>query len=276
KSGASIVEHTGRQDLEFSRIGLVGAAVSDHPAIERLCMEFVKQGKEVGISSLRPDNMTQNLVSTLVQGGLKSVTMAPESGSERMREVIGKPIQRDEILQSAELCDQVGLRSLKLYFMVGLPFETDSDAEAIVELSREIARQFRRRISLSLSTFVPKANTPFQWEPLVASDVVKRRVEAIKRGLSSRRNIKVASRNPREVEMQAIFSRGDARVGAALHNWYVCGNWKRAFKNAGVDRKALLYDKFSTRERLPWDFIDVSFPKSLLRGELSKAKRAAS
>jgi len=275
KSGASIIEHTQKQDLEFSRIGLVGAAVSDHPAIERLCMEFVKQGKEVAISSLRPDNVTENLLSTLVQGGLKSMTMAPETGSERLREVIGKPIQTDRILQSVEMCDRVGLRSLRLYFMVGLPFETDSDMQATAELAREIAGRFRRKISLRLSTFVPKANTPFQWEPLVASDVVKKRVEAIKKLLSSRSNIEVASRNPREVEMQAIFSRGDADVGAALHNWYTSGNWKRAFKDAGVDREALLYERFLTKERLPWDFIDMSFPKSLLRSELSRAKRAA-
>ena len=276
RSAASIIEHTRNEELEFPRIGLVGAAVSDHPGIERLCMEFAKLGKEVGISSLRPDNLTPHLLSTLVQTGMRTVTVAPEAGSERMRRVIGKPMAQDQILQIAQMGHEVGLRNLRLYFMIGLPFETDSDAEAIAQLAIGISKTFRERISVRLGVFVPKANTPFQWQPLATPEVIKRRVEVIKKSLSSTKNIRVSARSVREVEAQAIFSRGGADVGTALYNWYSGRNWKRAFTSAGVDRHRLLYDRLSTEARLPWDFIDMSFPKSLLKRELVKAERAAS
>ena len=276
RSTASIIEHARKEELEFPRIGLVGAAVSDHPGIERLCMEFAKQGKEVGISSLRPDNLTLRLLSTLVETGLRTVTVAPEAGSEKMRKVIGKPMAQDQILQTAQMCHEVGLRNLRLYFMIGLPFETDSDAEAIVELATGISKRFKRRISVRLGAFVPKANTPFQWQPLASSEALKKRAGVIKKGLSSKKNIRVLTRSVREVEAQAIFSRGGADVGTALYDWYSGGNWKRAFANAGVNRERLLYDRLSTEARLPWDFIDMSFSKSLLKRELVKAERAAS
>ncbi len=276
RSAASIIEHAGNDDLEFPRIGFVGAAVSDHPGIERLCMEFAKRGKEVGISSLRPDNLTPRLLSTLVETGMRTVTLAPEAGSEKMREMIGKPMTQDRILQSVQMCQEVGIRDLRLYFMIGLPFETDSDADAIVELATGISKTFRRRISVRLGVFVPKANTPFQWQPLAFSEVVERRVGVIKKGLSSRKNVRVFSRSTREVEVQAIFSRGGVDVGTALYNWYSGRNWKRAFRNAGVNRQRLLHDRLSTEAHLPWDFIDMSFPKSLLKRELMKAERAAS
>jgi radical SAM superfamily enzyme YgiQ (UPF0313 family) len=276
KSAASVVEQTGACALSFSRIGLVGAGISDHPDIERLCMEFARQGREVNISSLRADNITRNLLQTLVSSGLKTVTVAPEAGSTRMRNAIGKPLSRERILESVRMCGDLGVKALRLYFMVGLPFEEESDAEAIVLLAREISREFSQKISLRLSPFVPKAHTPFQWEPLASRSALERAIGIVEKGLHSGKNVKVASRSVRETAMEAVFSRGGLEVGAALHNWYKCGNWKRAFRSAGVDTELLVYSPLTKRSPLPWDFVDFALPRTLLRSELRKAERAAS
>ncbi len=276
KGAASIVEQTGACGLSFSRIGLVGAGISDHPDVERLCMEFARQGKEVNISSLRADNITRNLLDTLVSSGLRTVTMAPEAGSMRMRNAVGKPLSKERILDSARLCSSLGVKNLRLYFMVGLPFERESDAEEIAELAQEISREFRHNISLRLSPFVPKAHTPFQWQPLASRPALERAVSIIEKGLRSRKNVKVVSRSLREAAVEAVFSRGGFEVGRALHNWYRCGSWARAFKSAGVNTELLVYSPLSKKFPLPWDFVDFSLPKNLLKSELRKAERAAS
>jgi radical SAM superfamily enzyme YgiQ (UPF0313 family) len=276
KSAASIVEQSAKQGLEFSRIGLVGAGLSDHPDIERLCMAFAKQGKEVGVSSLRPENLTLNLISTLAEAGLRTLTIAPEAGSRRMRNVIGKPIPSESIVESARLCSQAGLRGLRLYFMLGLPYETDQDVDAIPDLVGLVSSHFERRISVRLSPFVPKANTPFQWERLLDPDALRKRAATVQKKLSPIRNIKVVSGSPREARMEAVFSRGDSNVGLALLHWYRCRSWKRAFKNAGVRVEDLVFSELSRKEPTPWDFIDAPFSKSQLRAELRKARRAAS
>jgi radical SAM superfamily enzyme YgiQ (UPF0313 family) len=275
KSAASIMDTASEPGFGFSRIGLVGAGLSDHPDIERMCMAFAKQGKEVGVSSLRPDNMTPNLISTLSGTGLRSVTMAPEAGSQRMRNVVGKPITEARILESAGLCQRSGLQGLRLYFMIGLPFETVSDVEAIAQLVSGVSGEFKKRISVRLSPFVPKAQTPFQWEPIADPAALRDKVGDVKKRLRSKRNVTVESRSPRESGMEMVFSRGDERVGSALLHWYKYRNWKRAFKSAGVDVDDLIRRKLSRKDRLPWDFIDASVPKSLLWAELSRAKRAA-
>jgi radical SAM superfamily enzyme YgiQ (UPF0313 family) len=275
RSAASIIQHVRDQDLEFGRIGLVGAAVSDHPEIERLCMEFAKSGREVGISSLRLDMVTPLLLSTLVKAGMKTATIAPEAGSERLREVIGKPMREELIIESARLCQEAGLNNIRLYFMVGLPFEEISDAHAIADLVGAISHVFRRRISVRLSPFVPKPNTPFQWEKVTPPETILKRIGSIKKGLKSRKNVEVVARDLKEVELQALFSRGGSEVGLSLRNWHLTGNWKKSLEAAGVRIQVSVYDGLPLEGPLPWDFIDMSFSKSLLEKELMKARKAA-
>jgi len=275
RSAASIMDMVRELEPRFSRVGLVGAGLSDHPDLERMCMAFAKLGKQVGVSSLRPDSLTPNLISTLTEAGLKTLTMAPEAGSARMRNVVGKPMSEDSILESARLCGRSGLSGLRLYFMIGLPFETESDVDAISQLVGRLSAEFKRKVTVRLSPFVPKADTPFQWEPFADPKALKKRSEAVRKELARRRNVKVESQSPREAEAEAVFSRGDENVGSALEYWYKNRNWKRAFRSAGVVVEDLLYRELSRKDHLPWDFIDTSFPKSLLKAELNRAKKAA-
>jgi radical SAM superfamily enzyme YgiQ (UPF0313 family) len=275
KSAASILDMVGESAKAFTRIGLVGAGLSDHPDLERMCMALAKQGKEIGVSSLRPDNLTPNLISTLTEAGLATLTMAPEAGSLRLRTVVGKPIGEERIVEASRLCNRSGLRTLRLYFIIGLPFETASDVEAIAHLVESVSKEFKKKIAVRLSPFVPKADTPFQWESFTPPQALKEKALTVTKALSSRKNVSVKGRSPREAEMEAIFSRGDANVGAALLYWYKNRSWKKAFRSAGVLPEDVLFREFSRKDRLPWDFIDTSFPKSLLRAELNRAKKAA-
>jgi hypothetical protein len=138
-----------------------------------------------------------------------------------------------------------------------------------------ISGEFKKKISVTLSPFVPKADTPFQWESFAPPETLKEKAKTVTKALASRRNISVKSQSPREAGMEAIFSRGDANVGDALLHWYGSRSWKRAFRSAGVLPEEVVFRKLTRKDRLPWDFIDTSFPKSLLSAELNRARKAA-
>lgn len=262
-------------------IGLVGAAVSDLPDINKLCGQALEKDTRISFSSLRADALSPELISILRQNKVKTATIAPDAGSERMRKVINKGITEEDVLNAAENLVAGGIPNLKLYFMIGLPTETMDDVEAIVLLCKQIKHRFlkssriRKRIgeiTVSLSSFIPKPFTPFQWVPMDEVRSLKKKIKKIKDGLKRVANVRVHSDIPRWAYIQALLSSGDRKVAQILllanQNR---GNWPKTFKASPVNPDFYVHRERSLNELLPWDFIDNGINKSFLKQEYQRA-----
>lgn len=263
------------------KIGLVGTAVSDLPGLSALCGAALDRKLSVSFSSLRTDALTPEIVSVLKHGGVKTATLAPDAGSERMRRVINKGISETDVLTAVEYLVAGGIPNLKLYFMVGLPTETADDVAAIVELCRKIKEGFlsasRRRkrigtITVSLNAFVPKAVTPFQWSAMEPVPVLKKKFRKIREGLKRVANVTVKTDPLRRDVVQALLARGDRRVADMLiRHRQTGGNWPETLKAVSPRPGFYVNRVRSTEENLPWDFIDHGIRKSFLAREYRRA-----
>lgn len=265
------------------RIGLVGAAVSDLPEIEELCAKFNDQNIRISFSSLRADRLTPGLLSILKKSDVKTATIAPEVGSERMRRVINKGITEEDVLTAATMLVENGIPNLKLYFMIGLPGETGADIDAIIKLAKQIKHRFltssRARkhigtITISLNSFVPKPATPFQWAAMDEVGTLKKKIKTIKNELKKVANLRINSDIPRWAYLQAMFSRGDRKVADILLMAHANkGNWAQTLKTAPVNSDFYVLRERNLDEKFPWDFIDHGIKKSYLRQEYQRAKQ---
>ena len=263
------------------RIGLVGAAVSDLPGIEKLCGQFHDKGIRISFSSLRADRLTPGLLAALKQSKVKTATIAPEVGTDRLRRVINKGLTEKDILTAASTLVENGIPNLKLYFMVGLPTETASDVEAIIQLVKKIKHQFltssraRKKIghiTVSLNSFVPKPFTPFQWSAMDEVGVLKTKIKKIKNELKKVANLRINSDVPRWAYIQALLSRGDRKVADILSLAHANrGNWAQTLKTVSVNPDFYVYRERNPDERFPWDFIDHGIQKPFLRREYERA-----
>jgi radical SAM superfamily enzyme YgiQ (UPF0313 family) len=281
RSPASL-EASFRRGLEKRRtIGLLGTAVSDHPEIIPLCRSILDRGGSVAIGSLRMDRLSASMAALLRETGIETLSLAPEAGSQRLRDVIRKGITEEEILSAVEkLIDQDRL-NLKLYFMVGLPTETEADIDAIVRLVKKMEHHARRmtegkkgfrRLTLSINQFIPKPGTPFQWHPLEDVTVVKRRIGRIAAGLRGEKAVRVTHDIPKWNYVQALLSLGDRRVGKLLLSVHRHGgNWAQALREVNVNPDFYVYRRKETDEILPWDFIDPGVEKAFLIREYREA-----
>src|SRR4030043_1320145 len=241
------------------RIGLIGPSLSDYPHIKD-----VLRIPEVdfSITSLRASIKSAELVSLMK--GHKSVSIAPEAGTERLRKVINKRITEEDILQTSELLFTEGIESLRLYFMVGLPTETGEDIDGIINLVRKIRDvSTKGYITLSISTFVPKPFTPFQWHPIEIPSEVKERLKMIKKGLFPIKGVKVFHDVPKYAYMQGFFSMGDRRVSKALEKFSPIHDWIRAAELSGINKDFYIFRRKEFNEILPWDFIDMGIAKDI-------------
>jgi radical SAM family uncharacterized protein len=265
------------------RIGLVGAAVSDLPEIEELCGKFYDQNIRFSFSSLRADRLTPGLLSILKKSNVKTATIAPEVGSERMRRVINKGITEEDVLTAAGVLVDNGIPNLKLYFMIGLPGETEADVDGIIKLVKQIKHRFltssraRKRIgtiTVSLNSFVPKPSTPFQWAAMDEVKTLKRKTKKIKNELKKVANLRINSDIPRWAYLQAMFSRGDRKVADILLSAHANkGNWAQTLKTVPVNPDFYVLRERDLNEKLPWDFIDHGIKKSFLQREYQRAKQ---
>jgi len=264
-----------------NKIGLVGAAVSDFPEIKELYDYVNNKDIRLSFSSLRADSLCPELISLLRQSKVKTATIAPDAGSERMRRVINKGITEEEILNAAEALVAGGIPNLKLYFMIGLPTETMDDVEAVIKLCKKIKQQFLKvsrsmkrigEITVSLNSFVPKPFTPFQWAAMDNDQTLKKKIKMIKHGLKKVANVRVHADIPRWAFIQAMFSRGDRRISEILtladKNQ---GNWAQTLKETSINPNFYALRERSLDELLPWDFIDHGVTKSFLKHEYKKA-----
>ncbi|MBI9084796.1 MAG: radical SAM protein [Desulfobacterales bacterium] len=262
-------------------VGLVGAAVSDLPDLPGLCAMPEASQVRFSFSSLRADALTPALIDTLFKSRVKTATIAPDAGSERMRRVINKGVTEAQILQATEALVTGGIPNLKLYFMVGLPTETDADVAAIGKLCKKVKDRFlaasrpRGRIgtiTVSVNPFVPKPVTPFQWAAMFPPAVLRNKIRTIRTALNQVANLRIQAENPKGAYLQALLSRGDRRVATLLrHAHNIGGNWASTFKSAKPPA-----DFFATRpralhERLPWDFIDHGIDPTFLAEEYRRA-----
>jgi radical SAM superfamily enzyme YgiQ (UPF0313 family) len=265
-----------------TRIGLVGACVSDYPWIGDLLKVVEANGMELSISSLRADSLTDDLVASLARGGHRTLTMAPEAGTERLRRAIRKTITDVQLMAACDLVRARGIPNLKTYFMIGQPTETAEDVAAIPDLARRMLERLRvldpggrpfGKLTLSISSFVPKPWTPFQWAPFDGAASLSDKLDVIKRGVRAFPNVRVLHENPREAALQALLARGDRRAGDFLEAAArLDGNWRRALRDWDGDAEFYTTRVRGVAERLPWDHFDVGVKKAGLVREWERAR----
>jgi radical SAM family uncharacterized protein len=263
------------------KIGLLGTAVSDHPDLLSLCRFILDKGGRLSLSSLRMDKIEPDLLALLKEAGVETLALAPEAGSQHLRDMIRKGITEEHIYRAAELLADAGIANIRLYFMIGLPTEEDEDIEAIIDLVKKIGhhadkhlRETRsfKRITISLNQFIPKAATPFQWHPLADINTVKKKIRTIVGAFRRNPSIRITHDLPKWNYIQALLSLGDRRVGEillAVHKYD--GNWPQAFKEVNINPDFYVYRKKETSEILPWDFIDHRVSKAFLIKEYKKS-----
>ena len=234
----------------------------------------------MSVASFRADSVTAELVEALVSSGLKTLTIAPEAGSVKMRSVINKGIEEEHVFKAVELGLEADVRNFRLYFMIGLPFETIEDVEAIVTLSNRLKDFMEEhsssgKLTLSVNPFIPKPFTPFQWAPMANKKYLEEALKVLRVGLK-RKNIEIIAESPRESFVQAVLARGDRHIGEVLlkaHNNGGAKAFRQTMKELQIDADSYLYRQRNKDEVLPWDFLDMGFSKEYLYSEYEKASQ---
>lgn len=276
----SVVTREVKDALQYKkRIGLMGAAISDYPEINELCRDILGEGLSMSVASFRADSVTQELVDSLAESGLKTLTMAPEAGSSRMRAIINKGIEEEHLFNAMDMGLAAGIRHFRLYIMIGLPFEQDEDVEAIVDLAGRLKDYMedhgsKGTLTLSVNPFIPKPFTPFQWLPMADKKYVEKAAKTLTQGLRKRKNIIVGVESPKEAYIQGVLARGDRQVGEAL--LLACENggskaFKRAMKECGLAMDDYLYREREADELFPWESLDMGFTREYIYQEMKKA-----
>ena len=264
------------------RIGLLGTAISDHPDLPSLCRTVLDKGGKLSLSSLRVDQITTEMAAIIKAAQIDTIALAPEAGSERLRNVIRKGISEQQIFTALKYLTEKGIQNLRLYFLVGLPTETDDDVDQLIRLVKNICREYTgrrrafRRLILSVNAFIPKPHTPFQWHPLEHIGTIDKRIRKIIQELRNEHGIRVIHDQFKSYYLQALLSLGDRRVGAilsAVHNYD--GNWSRALKEIPPGGDFFVYRSKSYDEVLPWDILAEFVAKSYLQQEADKAIKQA-
>jgi radical SAM superfamily enzyme YgiQ (UPF0313 family) len=282
----SLLETLSKESLtEERRIGLTGTAVSDYPDLPSLCRSILSQQGKISLSSLRVDAVTRPLIQCLSEGEDRTVAIAPEAGSERLRKVLKKGYTDEVVLEAIDTLIENGLYQIKCYFLIGLPSETDEDVKAIPLLAKKIRHQIlsnrkdkrdRWKLVLSVNPFIPKPATPFQWASLEEVRELKRKLKVIQRGIKGEKGIEIIHDLPKWAYIQALLSKGDRRVGKILlaaHHFG--GDWGKALRETSVNADFYVYRKRDLDEVFPWDFIDHGIPKEKLKEEYLTAMKEA-
>ena len=252
------------------KAGLVGTAVSEYPWIKETVQAGIDAGGSMTLSSLRMDMLDAPFMELLKKGGYQTVTLAPEAGSERLRKVVNKGLTNADILETARLVSEAGFIKIKLYFLIGLPTETDADVEAIVDIVAAIKGVVKKgQVSLSINPFVPKPVTPFQWHRFEDAKILDRRFDIIKRGLSKMSGVIIKNMSAKEAAGQAYLSRADARADRFILD--IAGHGLRPAMRSGAGLiEESIYRERPKDELLPWDFIDHGVKRAYLWKEYQK------
>lgn len=273
KEGVDRAEQLGK------KVGLMGAAISDYPEVDELVNYIRSKDMRYSCASLRADSLTQAVVDGLADSGQKTITIAPETGSERLRRVINKGISEEHLKNAATLSAKSGIQHMRLYIMIGLPTETDEDIEAIVGLAERTQAHMaevgcKGRLTLSINPFIPKPFTPFQWMAMDNQKTVEKKLQYIKKALQKNRRIEVLVESPKEAYIQGVLARGDRRLGAVIA---ACAadrgskSFKAEMKAAGLDMDEMNYRERSFDEFLPWSHLDMGMDEGYLEMEWKRS-----
>ena len=273
KEGVDRAEKLGK------KVGLMGAAISDYPEVDELVTYIRSKDMRYSCASLRADSLTQAVVDGLAESGQKTITIAPETGSERLRRVINKGISEENLRTAAQLSAKSGIQHMRLYIMIGLPTETDEDIDAIVGLAERTQAHMaevgcKGRLTLSINPFIPKPFTPFQWMAMDHQKSVEKKLQYIKKSLQKNRRIEVLVESPKEAYIQGVLARGDRRLGKVLA---ACAldrgskSFKSEMKKAGLDMDDCNYRERKFEDYLPWSHLDMGLRNGYLEQEWKRA-----
>lgn len=284
------IESTG-----YEEVSLLSFSIGHYPflieLLDQLNRNFSSQGIAISLPSIRADKVTKELLDRIKFTRKTGFTIAPEAASERLRKIINKNISNDDIERACGLLFEEGWLTIKLYFMIGLPTETEQDVEEIVNLTRKILKIAKRytkkfiNINVTVSPFIPKPHTPFQWLGQVSYDEMSQKLNFIKEAFHKSK-IHYKGHNPKMSLLEAAISRGDERVGDVVYEAWQRGEvlsawtelfdfnrWRVAMENTGVDLYSISTRHYSNFEPLPWDFIDMGIKKEFLLKEFERALR---
>jgi radical SAM family uncharacterized protein/radical SAM-linked protein len=295
RSPETILEKSenGLKYTGYEEISLLSLSSGDYSCIKPLLQALMDRQCEertaLSLPSLRVDSFSSSFLEQIKRVRKTGFTLAPEAGSERLRKIINKYLTQEDVLEMARVIYAAGWNLIKLYFMIGLPFEEPEDLQGIIQLAKEVAGLARRngkraKLNISISTFAPKSHTPFMWAPQIPLEESQRRIRLIQEGLKGSR-VRVKWNEPELSWLEGIFSRGDRKLGDVLMEAFRLGArydawgehfskriWEEAFNRAGLDPGFYLYRNRSLNEVLPWDHISSGVTKDYLMGEWEKAR----
>jgi len=248
----------GVQETPVHKIALIASSLGDIDGLGDLASWIVDQGLGLSVPSLRADSVSGELLSILVRGAQKTFTIAPETGSQKLRRSAGKTLSDDEIENTVQMAAKAGFAALKLYFMIGLPGETDEDVKTIVTMVERLVKMSGMRVTVSLNPFIPKAHTDWEREAQPSIENMRAKIRIVERGLRSTKRVEFEALDPRSARIQAALSIGDRSLGkaillAARYGGY--GGWRRAERESGVPILSMASDTRRIDGHLPWDFI---------------------
>ncbi len=261
---------TGLKENDVNKVVLISSSLLSHPKAEEL-LEWLTQDIKVGFSapSIRLDTLDKENLQLLRKGGQRTLTIAPEAGTDNLRTILGKNFENSLVVDVAKNASEAGFRNIKLYFIIGSPWESKRDLEAIVELTRTVMLagfSSASAVRVSINPLIPKAHTPMQWVPMLDLKELRNRLSYVSSALS-RAGIRVEYLDPRLAVIQAVLSLGDRSLSETIVYWAMygggLGGWRRALKRANVALKRI-FDWRSIEEALPWDHIDIGVSKKVL------------
>ena len=279
RSLGNLLEQVDSGLCQRDKIGLVGAAVADYPQIELLQQGILQRGGKVSVSSLRLDALTEAEVDGLRASGHRTVSIAPEAGSQRLRDLINKGLDEEQILASVRLLADGDILHLKLYFLIGLPTETEEDLDALLQLTEQIRllwREAGRRrgslgtVTLSVNPFIPKPFTPLQWAAMDGEKVLKKKIRFLRSAVSRMPNTELHCESIRSARLQALLARGDRRTARLLPLLEGGDNLRQACRTAGLDADFYVGRERNRDELFPWEIIDQGVRRDYLWAEYER------
>lgn len=267
-------------NLITTKIAFMGAAVSDLPFLDQLSKQVYENKLKLSFSSFRADAMSDQWMGMAVKTGIKTMTIAPDTGSERLRKVVNKGMSESDILSCVKKLVDAGIIHIRIYLMIGLPTETWDDIYEIIKFCQKIQKEFVNasrekhkigQITVSLNCFIPKAWTPFQWCGQEPVKLLKKKIAFIKKNIQKIPNIVLQTDSPRKAFIQGILSRGDQQIASLIESVYrFKGNWNQAIKESIVPVNQIVSQK-SINETFPWDFLDMGLKRDYLANEYQNA-----
>lgn len=268
-----LLQDIRQRPAQTAKVGLMGAAVSDYPEMKKLTTILAGEHVPFSCASLRADSLDLPLVHALAKSGQRTMTVAPEAGSIRMRAAINKGIMEEHINQAMEYAARVGMPNIKLYFMIGLPGEADEDIDEMIALVHRVRNRMdelghKGDLVLSVNAFIPKPFTPYQWSPLENLKVLKRRFKMLQNGFKKDRRIRLLTESLKETVLQAVLARGNRQLGKVLL-WAAENRTglKEAFQFHHIRVEEMACRGIKTEIILPWDHLDMGVTKAYLLKE---------